>query len=202
MGGRILVQDPADAVISALPSSALELGPADHIGTPEQIGRWLSEMADEPQRRKTLSDMGGEMGKEMANEASPLEPVELEGWKPSVFACPDCTGVLWEHEDGKLVRFRCRIGHSFGPDALMDGKSEELESALWSAINTMEERGELAGRLANRARSHGYDDAARRYTRTAEDMRRHSGQIRQLVETWDDDSRLEGTPSPREVIAD
>jgi hypothetical protein len=61
----------------------------------------------------------------------------------------------------------------------------------------MEERGELSARLAARAENHGYDETSRRYLETADDMRRHASQLRELVESWDE-TRLEAVASPRD----
>jgi two-component system chemotaxis response regulator CheB len=192
MGGKVLVQDPDDAMVAALPASAIELITPDLVGSPEQLGSWLVELANE--RRTSIALRKEKVRDQMRDQVRNDPTMEAEGWRPSAFACPDCTGVLWERDDGRLVRFRCRIGHSFGPDALVDGKGDELESALWSAINTMEERGELATRLAGRAQERGYGDSSLRFARTADDMRRHAAQIRELVGSWDDD-RLEGVAS-------
>jgi two-component system chemotaxis response regulator CheB len=194
-GGQVLVQEPADAMFSALPESALEVARPQYMGSAEELGRVLSNLANlAPSERKrgTL---------EVTRSMSEEEPTNGEGWRPSVFACPDCTGVLWERDDGELIRFRCRIGHFYGPEALVDGKSEELESALWSAINTMEERGELAQRLSRRADQIGLEETSGRYSETAENMRRQAQQIRDLLATWED-PRLEGVASPADDRAD
>ncbi|HYL95673.1 MAG TPA: hypothetical protein VET69_07710, partial [Terriglobales bacterium] len=52
---------------------------------------------------------------------------------PSVYSCPECNGTLWEIREGKLLRFRCRVGHAYG-ESLLASKNEELESALWTAL--------------------------------------------------------------------
>src|SRR5262245_27321056 len=190
-GGKVLVQDPQDALFGALPYSAMEVVEPAFTGTAHELGEWLAELRepDGSERRLRVMDQSPPRDRELT----------AQGWKPSVFACPDCTGVLWERDDGKLIRFRCRIGHFYGPDALVDGKSEELESARWSAINSMEERGELAQRLAMRAAKGGFTDTSERYQRTAEDMRQQAGQIRELVGSWSD-PRLDGVPSPAEDV--
>jgi two-component system, chemotaxis family, protein-glutamate methylesterase/glutaminase len=67
---------------------------------------------------------------------------------PSVFACPECHGVLWELEEGNLVRFRCRVGHSYGTESLSDELTQVSESALWAAMRALEEKAALHRRMA------------------------------------------------------
>ena len=72
---------------------------------------------------------------------------------PSPFTCPDCGGTLWEIKEGRLVRYRCHVGHGFTADSLRDGMNDEIEEALWSALRAIEEAIELRSRM--RARAHG-----------------------------------------------
>ncbi len=78
----------------------------------------------------------------------------------SVYGCPDCGGILWELEEGELLRFRCRVGHAFGADGLVAAQSERLDDALWSAFRALQENAALARRLAARARENGHDSLA------------------------------------------
>ena len=73
---------------------------------------------------------------------------EGEG-KPSVFACPECHGVLWELRDGDLVRFRCRVGHSYGTESLVSELSGASEAALWAAMRALEEKAAMHRRIAD-----------------------------------------------------
>ena len=63
--------------------------------------------------------------------------------KPSQFTCPDCSGTLWEIQDGEMLRFRCRVGHAFSDDGMRAGYTESVESALWSAVRSLEESAAL-----------------------------------------------------------
>jgi len=73
---------------------------------------------------------------------------EGEG-NPSVFACPECHGVLWELRDGDLVRFRCRVGHSYGTESLANELSGASEAALWAAMRALEEKAAMHRRIAD-----------------------------------------------------
>jgi two-component system, chemotaxis family, protein-glutamate methylesterase/glutaminase len=68
---------------------------------------------------------------------------------PSVFACPECHGVLWELRDGDLVRFRCRVGHSYGTESLATELSGASEAALWAAMRALEEKAAMQRRIAD-----------------------------------------------------
>jgi hypothetical protein len=72
---------------------------------------------------------------------------EGEG-NPSVFACPECHGVLWELREGNLVQFRCRVGHSYGSDSLVMELSQASEAALWAALRALEEKAAMQRRIA------------------------------------------------------
>jgi hypothetical protein len=65
--------------------------------------------------------MGHPRVKSGSNEQIPYS--EESHGKPSVFACPECRGVLWELEEGRLVRYRCRVGHGY--TARLKGELDE-----------------------------------------------------------------------------
>jgi two-component system chemotaxis response regulator CheB len=48
------------------------------------------------------------------------------------------------------MRYRCRVGHSYSEDALVDAQGSSVEAALWTALEVLEERGELLTRIAER----------------------------------------------------
>ena len=70
---------------------------------------------------------------------------------PSVFACPECHGVLWEirEKEKEMVRFRCRVGHSYGQDSLATELSQTSEAALWAAMRALEEKAAFQRRMAD-----------------------------------------------------
>ena len=89
------------------------------------------------------------------------------------FGCPDCRGVLAVREEGDQghLAFTCRVGHAFSGESLIKVKEEQLEEALWSAVEVFEEIVLLHREMTARARANGARHLAvgyQRRTRSAE----------------------------------
>ena len=109
-----------------------------------------------------------------------LESEEKPG-TPSVFACPDCGGTLWELQDENLLRFRCRVGHAFSSESLLAAQTGEIETALWVALRTLEERATLVRRLADRARENQQQLAATSFAEQAQAAEHQVVLLRKLL---------------------
>ncbi len=99
--------------------------------------------------------------------------------EPSGFSCPDCGGVLWELEDHSVLRFRCRIGHAYSTETMVQAQNDDVEEALWTALNILDESASLSRRLSVRERDRGnrwssdrFDERARKADDRAEVIRR------------------------------
>jgi len=77
------------------------------------------------------------------------------------------------------VRFRCRVGHAYTAENVLEEKSVALENALYAALNTLEENADMADRLATRSREHGH--AVARFEERAHESRRQAAVIRQVL---------------------
>jgi two-component system chemotaxis response regulator CheB len=164
-GGIAVVQDPADALQASMPGNALIATPVDHCVPLVRIPSLLLELIRHPasdapplispQEKHELAAAAGDYKESTREQNQP--------GKPSVFSCPDCHGVLWEIQEGELTRFRCRVGHAFSMDSIVNGQAEVLETALWAAIKTLEESTSLSRRLAQRARDKNLDFLVKRY---------------------------------------
>jgi two-component system chemotaxis response regulator CheB len=74
---------------------------------------------------------------------------------PSEFTCPDCSGTLFEIDEGTSLRFRCRVGHAYSEEAMTKAQGDGVERALWIALRALEERSALMRKLAGNARRRG-----------------------------------------------
>lgn len=163
-GGITIVQDPNDAVRKDMPKQAIEYVAPHKVLVARDIATTLVELANGQEveldmakkksavsrksngkNQKRLNAASGGLEKPDVNEKT-AHVEEGEG-VPSVFACPECHGVLWEFKDGKIVRFRCRVGHSFGNESLNTELSTASEAALWAAVRALEEKSALQRRL-------------------------------------------------------
>jgi two-component system chemotaxis response regulator CheB len=154
-GGVAIVQDPNEALYPSMPQSALVNVEVDHVLPVQEVAGIISRLVREP------AHPGGNMSPEPKDAAAEVSIAELGGPNiedlqnhgvPSAFACPDCHGVLWEVREGELVRYRCRVGHAYLPQALSVAQSDRLEESLWIALRTLKESSALSRRLAARAR--------------------------------------------------
>jgi two-component system, chemotaxis family, protein-glutamate methylesterase/glutaminase len=65
---------------------------------------------------------------------------------PSGYICPDCNGSLIVVSDGN---YRCHVGHAWTADALLRAHDNEIESALWVAMRSPQEKTKPSRRLAD-----------------------------------------------------
>jgi two-component system, chemotaxis family, protein-glutamate methylesterase/glutaminase len=173
-GGATLVQDPADALYPTMPRSAIRHGTADHVASVAQLPDELRRLVDTP-----VEKADNEPGKRM--EAKPSQPDRAdrghESGEISGLTCPECGGALWETHEGDLARFRCHVGHAYSPSSLETDQAQALEMALWAALRSLQERGDLFRRLARRSA------AGRRFLERAEACDEHAAVLRRLITT-------------------
>jgi len=178
-GGRVVVQDPSDALFDSMPRSALEHVHPDAVLAATAMGGWLQETL------QAAND--GEEGRAMP-VPDPEPPPAFERAAGTRFTCPDCGGVLFEERDDSLVRFRCSVGHAYSPDSLLNEQATALEGALWMTIRSLEDRATLLQRISNRARSVGNDLTAQRFADEAGATREKARTIRVALEFPEADS--------------
>jgi two-component system chemotaxis response regulator CheB len=181
-GGVAIVQDPTDALFSDMPRNAIEVVKVDYCLPRGDIAPLLVRLAREAVK-EAAGPIPKEMKKETEIEAMNMNTIEdeVKPGTPSVFGCPDCGGILWELQDGELLRFRCRVGHAYGSDGLLAAQAEALDSALWSAFRALQENAVLARRLADRARKNKHDRLVDTFEERAQAAEKQAELIQQLL---------------------
>ena len=184
-GGMAVVQDPEEALYRGMPLHAVEGDHPDLILPVAEIGKALAKLAESPAHHQqgggdAVSDeIEAEL--EWAHPDLASEENEAPFGRPSGFTCPECHGVLWDLDDGELVRFRCRVGHGFSSESLVDVQSHDVEGALWTAYRALEERAALCRKLAGRATEREHRHSARHFERQAADAEHRAQLLRGLL---------------------
>lgn len=155
-GGAAVVQNPRTAMFPAMPQNALNRVPDAHVVDLEHMQELLEGLTSEVVEGKGYSlwpdDNAGKESRIADADMSELENEDKVG-TPSEFACPECGGVLWEIDQGDLLRFRCRVGHAYTADHLQAAQRQAVEAALWAGLRALEESLSMYRRLSSRAKS-------------------------------------------------
>jgi two-component system chemotaxis response regulator CheB len=181
-GGIAIVQDPETALYSGMPRSAIQRVPVDHVVPVREIAGLLMELTAATPSRKEMVMESSDYDEDYLDEVA-LEDRKTQVGLPSTMSCPECHGVLWEHRDGDVLAFRCRVGHAFTEEALLAIQAEQLEAALWTALRALEEHSALSRRLAARAAHRGHSHSASTFTEHAMDAEHHASTIRSVLST-------------------
>ncbi|MCC6382164.1 MAG: chemotaxis protein CheB [Dehalococcoidia bacterium] len=170
--GLVVVQDPADAPFPSMPKSAIRHVATDIVAAARDLGPKLTMALEE---RMNV----------WRQEPEPLDRPPAEVGEQSAVGqirCPECSGPLQEEERDGVTTYACHVGHSFAPEVLAAAQSDQVESALWSAVSVVEEQAALTGRLAARAREQQRWLSAARFEERAREASRQAALIRQLLE--------------------
>lgn len=166
-GGIAIVQDPKDAAVPDMPRAALKFTDVDYCAPVADIPKLIVDAMKT--KSSTAKDAGN--ADEKNRKADELVP----------FVCPDCDGPISQHRDGKLLQFSCSVGHKYSPETFTEAHRDALERALWIAIRTLENRGQIHQFLAERAREAGDKRTLSDMLETAETAQRDMELIKQIM---------------------
>lgn len=180
--GATVVQDPDDALYAAMPKAALSLVPGALVAAAEKLGPLIAELVgQEPARDPTPHDPLLHQETAIAElNMTALNDPDRPG-DPAGLGCPDCNGALFAVQEGALTRYRCRVGHAWSPDSLLERQNTAVESALWMALRTMEDKAALHRRLALSAQDRGAPLVATQNLRSAGELGDAARLIRDML---------------------
>jgi two-component system chemotaxis response regulator CheB len=149
-GGITIAQDPSEATAASMPLSAIRHMRIDKVCKLGEMAHVFVTLADDdfPSERQDFSRL-----MEIENRiAQGIFTVEdwwgLEQMSiPSGFNCPSCRSALYELNDKRVLRFRCRSGHAFSAESLLSGQADARETHLSSLFGVLIEEATLARRV-------------------------------------------------------
>ncbi|MCU7726274.1 chemotaxis protein CheB [Actinoplanes sp. KI2] len=147
-GGVLVAQRPGDALNASMPQAVIDrLGP-EHVADAADLGGLIARLTAEEIPDRPPADPQADP--EVAIEAFvPITTDQIVD-QPAVYGCPSCGGGLFEMETWPQPRYRCRVGHAWSPESLIDEQAVATEGALWTALRALEEKSALSRRMAGR----------------------------------------------------
>jgi two-component system chemotaxis response regulator CheB len=182
-GGTTVVQNPEEAYAPSMPLNAIKHVEVDHIVSLKDIAPLLVRLTSRATDEEGVHPVSEEMETEVkiAREENALES-GIEKWgEPSLYACPECHGVLLQLKEGNNVRFRCHTGHAYSVDTLLAEFTEKTEDSLWNSIRAIEENIILLRHLATHFNNHSQNGTAEELLKKAQEAQQRANLVRQVV---------------------
>jgi two-component system chemotaxis response regulator CheB len=180
-GGVTIVQDPKEAEYPEMPRNALESGVVDYSLPILKIASLLVKLSSNstvtPIKLARENSMKSKIigGQDYITEEKTLEQIGAA----SVFSCPECNGTLWEINEEKITRFRCRIGHAYGIESLLVAHTDSLERIMWIAVRALEESASIAKRIAEK--NHASADTTKHFIKRAKVAEENAKKLRNFL---------------------
>jgi two-component system chemotaxis response regulator CheB len=185
--GIAIVQNPEEAIAPSMPLNALKLVEVDHCAALAKIPALLLQLTQTEVDLKGTKPMSKEMETEVeiAREEDPLSKGVTQFGEPSLFACPECHGVLMQMKEGGNVRFRCHTGHAYSIESLLSDLNQRTEEALWNATRSIQETVLLMRRMANHLEEHNHNQEAEILWNEANQAHQRGERVRQIAMNQD-----------------
>jgi two-component system chemotaxis response regulator CheB len=196
-GGVAIVQDPREATIDSMPRTALKLVEADYVQSAAEIASVIIDLARTPveeRRGEPVTETDEPLTVVIADDFAE-QALDERGEETTVYTCPDCGGVLWQHGEAARLSFRCHVGHAYAPEILLSQKADEYEAALWTSLRLLREKATLTRQLATRTRASrigGNGKMAERIEEQAQLEEQHARSIQEM---------LEAMPNPADQVS-
>ena len=188
-GGVTVVQNPKDAAFPEMPATALDRAKPHHVtslrGMPELLQKLvtLPEGPPTPVPEEIKYEVDIARGRHMR-----MHEMDRIG-RRSVLACPDCHGVMWEIDEGELIRYRCHVGHAYTAEVMSLALDENLSRALASALRALDERAALAEKLRQQASTSGRKHLVEHWAQKAKEFEADAEIIRSSIARMDELAR-------------
>jgi two-component system chemotaxis response regulator CheB len=183
-GGTVLVQRPDEADFPDMPTAAIEVDHLSAVLPLSELAAAIAATVADWRGSAPISD-NGRSAMNLENSYAAFDEEDVERGRPpgtsSTVSRPACGGVLWEVDDGELLRFRCRVGHAYTAEGTLDNQAQVIDRALWSAFWALHEKAELGKRIAARNDLQGRERTRARFEAMAQEAREQADVIRDVL---------------------
>jgi two-component system chemotaxis response regulator CheB len=185
-GGVTVVQDPSDAAFAEMPTTALIRSRPDHVVSLASMPALFDKLVRQPvgPAQPVASNLQYEVNVASGGRGSMSEMDQIG--RRSVLACPDCHGVMWEIDEGELIRYRCHVGHAYSAEIMSLALDENLKRAFGTALRALDERIALARKLEAQSNTSGRSRIAESWAAKAREFEAEAEVIRDSIRRTDE----------------
>ena len=185
-GGITVIEDPTDAAFPEMPAAALALARPNHVVGLPGMPALLEKLVRQPPGQPVPVPTGLEYEVNIASGGQgSMSEMDRIGHR-SVLACPDCHGVMWEIDQGELVRYRCHEGHAYTAELTGLALDDNIRQAFGSALRALDERVALARKLERQANASGRNLSAESWAGKAREYEEEARIIRNAIRRTDE----------------
>ncbi|MGY1689380.1 chemotaxis protein CheB [Geodermatophilus sp. SYSU D01105] len=174
--GAVLVQDPAEARVSAMPRAALAGVRRARALPAARLGAAVQELVCRPLPVPAPTKTTDEQ-RSRSMEGGPTAVTDLG--TPAAVGCPECQGGMFETVPDNTASYTCHVGHSWTAQTLLDAQRQAVESAIYNAASKLLEIAAVHRRLAELDTEEAGDRTA--HLRAAERAERRAERIGALA---------------------
>jgi two-component system, chemotaxis family, protein-glutamate methylesterase/glutaminase len=180
-GGLTVVQDPNDATADEMPRNALRAVIVDRIVSTKNLCDVVHELVQSPAGQPLDVPYDIQLDVQIAAGERVNSEIIGDVSDPAPFTCPTCGGVMSKIRTGKLLRFRCQVGHAMSAEVLAKQQESAVDEALRLALRVIEERAELITRMAQDSRVGERVATAEIYEHRADEYRNYAEVLRRAI---------------------
>lgn len=180
-GGYTVVQDPQEAVAAEMPRNALRKVSIDVTAPTARLAEVVTERVTEP--ASSAMEIPDDLRMEVQIAAGDHIDSDIvrDFADPAPLTCPSCGGVMSKLRNGKLLRFRCQVGHAMSAEVMAKEQENAVDEALRVALRVIEERAALVERMADDNRRSERMVAAQIYEQRVEEYRNYADVLRRAL---------------------
>lgn len=176
--GVVVVQDPAQARVSAMPRAALAAVRRARATPTAELAAVVTELVRPAPPAPDATSHTASPERSPTMNGGPTAATD-QG-TPAALGCPECQGGMYQSVLDNSLSYTCHVGHAWSAQTLLEAQEQAVEGAVYNAASKLLE---IAGVHRRLAEVDGPDGPGRReeHLRAAERAEQRARRIEQLA---------------------
>ncbi|WP_158550732.1 chemotaxis protein CheB [Geodermatophilus sp. TF02-6] len=144
--GVVVVQDPVEARVSAMPRAALAAVRRARRTPTAELAAVVTDLVRPPEAVPGATPHPASPERSPTMTGGPTALTDLG--TPAALGCPECQGGMYESTPDGAVSYTCHVGHAWSAQSLLDAQHQAVEGAVYNAASKLMEIAAVHRRLA------------------------------------------------------